>query len=122
LPLPIDGLSDITDLYRARYGEPRPGTKIFIVTCQQKDGWKAFDKETSEIVPDRPQAQHAASEPAGSHYVLMHKGSSRDAQRIDCLPISQLPVISKPGTSEGSPSGAASEGSVVPGEEGDAPD
>jgi hypothetical protein len=121
LPLPVDGLSDITDLYRARYGEPWPGTKIFIVTCQQKDGWKGFDKETSEIVPERPEGQQAVAEPASSQYVLMHKGSSRDAQGIDWLPASQLPASSGPGTSEGNPSVAGSEGSGVPGEEGDAP-
>ena len=38
LPAPQDGLSDITDIYVARYGEPRPGEKVFIVTRQQKDG------------------------------------------------------------------------------------
>jgi hypothetical protein len=121
-PPPVNGLSDITALYRARYGEPQPGTKVFIVTCQQKDGWKGFDQETSAIVPDRPKVQQAVAEQAGSQYVLMHKGSSRDAQRIGRLQVSQFPVISKPGTSEGNPSGAASEGSVVPGEQGDAPD
>src|ERR1039457_7637613 len=40
LPPPVDGWSDITYLYRARYGEPRPGMRVFIVTCQQKNGWK----------------------------------------------------------------------------------
>jgi len=34
LPPPIDGWSDITDLYKARYGEPKPGTAIWIRTCQ----------------------------------------------------------------------------------------
>lgn len=121
LPLPINGLSDITDLYRARYGEPRPGTKVFIVTCQQKDGWKGFDKETSEIVPDRPEGQQATAEPAGSQYILMHKGSSRDAQGIVPPPASQLPAISKPGTSDGNAAVAGSEGSVASGEEGHPP-
>lgn len=32
LPPPVDGLSDITSLYIARYGEPRPGKKVFIAT------------------------------------------------------------------------------------------
>ena len=32
-----DGLSDITDRYVARYGEPRPGEKVFVVPCQQAD-------------------------------------------------------------------------------------
>jgi hypothetical protein len=121
LPPPVDGLSDITDLYRARYGEPRPGTKVFIVTCPQKDGWKGFDKETSEIVPDRPKGQQAAAEPAGSQYTLMHKGSSRDAQGIATPPASQLPASSGPEPSDGNAAVAASEGNVVPREEGDAP-
>ena len=50
----VDGLSEITDLYKARFGEPRPGTKVFIVTCQQKDGWEGMRFQTSEIVPGLP--------------------------------------------------------------------
>jgi len=41
LPPPTAGWSDLTYLYRARYGEPRPNQRVFILTCQQKDGWKA---------------------------------------------------------------------------------
>lgn len=51
LPAPQNGLSDITDLYFARYGEPGPGKKVFVVTRQQQDGWEGFDKVTSERVP-----------------------------------------------------------------------
>jgi hypothetical protein len=40
-------MSDITEMYVARYGEPRAGEKVFIVTRQQKDGWEGFDQETS---------------------------------------------------------------------------
>ena len=36
LPAPQAGLSDITDLYVARYGEPAVGQRVFIVTRQQK--------------------------------------------------------------------------------------
>ena len=32
LPTPEGGVSDITELYMARYGEPKPGEKVFIVT------------------------------------------------------------------------------------------
>ena len=39
LPPPTDGWSDITALYKARYGEPKPGTTIWIRTCQHIDGW-----------------------------------------------------------------------------------
>ena len=54
LPASQDGMSDITDIYIARYGEPRAGEKVFIVTRQQKDGWEGDDLETNEIVPERP--------------------------------------------------------------------
>jgi hypothetical protein len=94
---------------------------VFIVTCQQKDGWKGLDWETNEIVPDRPEGQQAVAEPAGSQCVFMHKGSSRDAEGIVRPPAGQFPVVSKPATSDGNAAVAASEGSVVPREEGDAP-
>ena len=58
LPQGEDGMSEITNLYTAKFGEPRPGTKVFIVTCQQKNGWKGMEQETSEIVPMSP-AQRA---------------------------------------------------------------
>ena len=80
LPPPINGMSDITHLYQARYGEPRPGTRVFIVTCQEKDGWKGIDRETSALVPDRPEGQQAAAEAADSQNPHMHKGSTRGAQ------------------------------------------
>ena len=57
LPVPVGGLSDITEQYVARFGEPRPGQKVFIVTRQQKDGWEWHEKETNEIVPGNPAGQ-----------------------------------------------------------------
>jgi hypothetical protein len=48
------GQCDITAAYVARYGQPRPGQKIFVVTCQHKNGWKAQDHVTSAIVPPKP--------------------------------------------------------------------
>ncbi len=48
----VDGLSDITEMYRRRFGEPRAGEKVFIVTRQQEDGWEGVDQVTSEIVPE----------------------------------------------------------------------
>ena len=51
LPPVTDGVSDITDLYVAKYGPLRPHTKIFIVTRQQKNGWEGPLKETNAIVP-----------------------------------------------------------------------
>ena len=48
------GQCDITAQYTARYGQPSPGQKVFIVTCQAKNGWKAQDDLASAIVPPRP--------------------------------------------------------------------
>jgi hypothetical protein len=53
LPAPEGGVSDITELYVARYGEPKPGEKVFIVT-RQKNGREGEDMVTSEIVPGKP--------------------------------------------------------------------
>ena len=80
-----DGLSEITGLYKAKFGEPRPGTKVFIVTCQHKDGWKGLDQETSEIVPNLPEGLQTAPEPGNSQVPLMHKGCTPDAQGT-CAP------------------------------------
>ena len=57
LPTAQAGLSDITALYVARFGEPAAGQRVFIVTRQQKDGWRGFDLETHKIVPDKPTDQ-----------------------------------------------------------------
>jgi hypothetical protein len=90
------GLSEITALYTARFGQPAPGQKIFIVTRQQKDGWEGFDQETSEIVPSNPGSQQARAEPALPLQVLMHKGCTRDAQGTDALPAPNPQATSKP--------------------------
>ena len=37
LPAPIDGWSDITELYVPRYGEPKFGQAIGVQTCQHID-------------------------------------------------------------------------------------
>jgi hypothetical protein len=51
LPPPTDGWSDITDLYKARYGEPKPGTAIWIRTCEHIDGWIDVPKVVRARVP-----------------------------------------------------------------------
>jgi hypothetical protein len=51
LPAPVDGWSDITALYVARYGEPIVGTAVFIRTCQHIDGWTDLPKVASAFVP-----------------------------------------------------------------------
>jgi hypothetical protein len=80
LPPPIGGRFEITQLYKARFGEPRPGMKVFIVTCQTKDGWKAADQETNARVPETPKDRQGPSEPENSQNPYMHKGGSRDAE------------------------------------------
>jgi hypothetical protein len=39
LPPPIDGWSDITEMYVARFGVPKAGTAVWIRTCQHIDGF-----------------------------------------------------------------------------------
>ena len=51
LPPPTEGWSDITDLYKARYGEPKPGTAIWIRTCQHIDGWTDVPRVARARVP-----------------------------------------------------------------------
>jgi hypothetical protein len=51
LPDPDAGVSDITDLYVAKYGVPPAGTRIFIRTRQVADGWEDLQKDTTAIVP-----------------------------------------------------------------------
>ena len=59
-----DGVADITDMYVAKYGPLRPGTKIFIVTRQQKNGWEGPLKETNATIPrDEPGPQSAVQSP-----------------------------------------------------------
>jgi hypothetical protein len=106
LPPTVDGWSDITCLYRARYGEPMPGTKVFIVTCQQKNGWKGMDRETSALVPDRPKAQPAAAEPVNSQNPHMHKGSTGDADGTIALVGGESPRSAEPATGGGKAPGA----------------
>jgi hypothetical protein len=51
LPAPKEGVSDITDMYVARYGEPKAGERVFIRTRQQTNGWEGDDKDVSDLVP-----------------------------------------------------------------------
>ena len=121
LPPPIGGLSEITRLYKAKFGEPRLGTKVFIVTCQEKEGWKGLDQETSATVPERPNASQAITEAVTSHTPYMHTGCTGDAQGKEWPPHSQPPEGAKPETGDGKDAGAAIEGRAVPRDEGDAP-
>ena len=55
LPPPVDGWSDITELYVARYGVPKAGKAVWIRTCQHIDGWiDAFQVVRARVPPARP--------------------------------------------------------------------
>jgi len=51
LPPPIDGWSDITEMYVARFGVPKPGTAVWIRTCQQIDGFIDLPKALRFRIP-----------------------------------------------------------------------
>lgn len=51
LPAAVARVSDVTDLYTARYGVPPVGSRIFIRTIQVASGWEDFPKDTTAIVP-----------------------------------------------------------------------
>ena len=51
LPDPLDGWSDITDLYVAKFGPIPAPSRIFIRTYQHIDGWEDLHKQTNAIVP-----------------------------------------------------------------------
>jgi hypothetical protein len=51
LPEPLDGWSDITDLYVAHYGVPKACKAVWIRTCQHIDGWTDAPKVTRARVP-----------------------------------------------------------------------
>ena len=103
----INGQCDITAPYIARFGQPSPGQKVFIVTCQEKNGWKAQDHVTSAIVPPRPlpgeqqrnqktkveaaattetpEAQAAPAQASSSFSRAVYKGSTPDAPGLHSL-------------------------------------
>ncbi|MCX6928634.1 MAG: hypothetical protein NT154_36295 [Verrucomicrobia bacterium] len=51
LPDPVGGISDITELYVAKYGVPPVGKRVFIHTRQQVNGWQDGPKQTTAVVP-----------------------------------------------------------------------
>jgi hypothetical protein len=52
LPDPVRGVSDITELYVARYGVPPGGMRVCVRTQQHIKGWEDLPKQTSAIVPE----------------------------------------------------------------------
>jgi hypothetical protein len=50
LPPAEAGYSNITAMYLARYGAPKPGMRIFVRTRQVLNGWEDISKQTTAIV------------------------------------------------------------------------
>ncbi len=117
LPPPIGGRVEITRLYRARFGEPRAGRRVFIVTCQTRDGWKALERETTDLVPDHEldglnvigtAASELTAPPdvGSSQNRPMHKGGTPPAQGPKERPNSQSPEGKEPPERGGKAAGA----------------
>jgi len=121
IPPPIGGLSEITRLYQAKFGLPRPGQKVFIVTCQEQEGWKGLDQETSATVPERPIEFQATAEPSGGHRIYMHTGCTKDAIGTVAPPVSPSQASREAGGAVGVAPGAPLEEKKPPGEERHAP-
>jgi hypothetical protein len=51
LPNPEQGISNITDLYAAKWLLPPAGSRVFIRTMQQINGWEDRPTQTSAFVP-----------------------------------------------------------------------
>ena len=120
LPAPQAGFSDITALYIARYGQPPPGQRVFIVTRQQKNGWEDHDLVTTAIVPETPQSQQPAAASALSLTPQMHKGCTRPAQGMSTGPVVGCQEGAKP-VEPGSKAGMAEPAAFSEGVQG-APD
>jgi len=121
LPPPIGGRSEITRLYKAKFGEPRPGQKVFVVTCQEKDGWKGLDLESSATVPERPEGLQATANTASSQFPYMHTGCTGAADRISVPVVGYPQASAETGDGVGDAPGATFEGRKPPGEKGVAP-
>ena len=51
VPFPVQGVSDITSIYTARYGVPPVGSRIFVVANMIVGGWESPKVAFSAIVP-----------------------------------------------------------------------
>ena len=59
LPAPKGGVSDITELYLKKFGNPPPGWRVFIQTRQHVDGQPDLPVQTDAIVPGRRKRRRA---------------------------------------------------------------
>lgn len=96
LPPPIGGRCEITRLYQLRFGAPRPDQRVFIVTNQTKNGWKALDRVTHARVPPPPEASQALATALTSHTPEMHTGRPPGGHRLDQPASSHPPATTTP--------------------------
>jgi hypothetical protein len=86
LPKHQGGVRDISERYLAKYGEPRPGDKIFIRIRQQRDGWESRPKDVSALVPAKvtcrkPPGGKVATGSARGHSCPQQRPNARRFQR-----------------------------------------
>ena len=86
-----NGQCDITAAYTARFGQPAPGQKVFIVTCQQKNGWKAQDHVTSAIVPPKP----LADEQQRNQVTKAKEAASVETPECEAAPTERVSSLSR---------------------------
>jgi hypothetical protein len=60
LPAPKRGKSYISDLYIKKFGNPPPGSRVFIQTRQQVDGQQDLPSQTDALVPGKWQPRRTA--------------------------------------------------------------
>ena len=51
LPDPVNGEADITELYFRQWGQPHPGSRVFVEVIQQINGWQHLPLRLSALVP-----------------------------------------------------------------------
>jgi hypothetical protein len=92
LPVPQNGISDITEMYLEAFGEPEPGRKVFIRTRQQRDGWEGQSKDLSELVPVNPLPAHSGAGVSPAHFPLPKPCRTQ----VAALPVGRLSILSPP--------------------------
>jgi hypothetical protein len=97
-----NGQCDITAAYIARFGQPRPGQKVFVVTCQEKNGWKAQGYVASAIVPASPVPGEARGA-RKTHAQAVAPTKTPEAQPAPAQPSAPSPRAVYKGSTPGAP-------------------
>jgi hypothetical protein len=93
LPVPKEGVHDITALYLARFRAPGPNQQVFLRSCQQRHGWQSAPQDHSALVPPQP----APSSPPNlnPNLNLAHRRASHCALRPPHSALRTLPLLSR---------------------------